>query len=328
MQKEIVKEFSAGNFEGYGGGNIEHIQTALSNIFIDGDLVYKICKDDYEVFNKIYFDLSKKENRHTFTTKDFRWNNEINSDVYSELKGVKFQDKKLVFTKLSEDPDELVIIMNKIDMSDSVFLKLLNTVLSPSDLYSIGAQLAEMDNDLIPKETFFSNPYEDFLDMTKDTIGWLELNKKYIPEDEAFEYVSFLTKFAKTNESELKALGAESMGVGIDGHSENALFSESKLLLIDTYPPKKEWRHKYKHINAYRLGSDIFALQGKAAYLEFVRGYESAAKESLNPEFEKAYVLYAACVMCPYLYILGENDPVRLEAAKKYHEFLKTYLPA
>src|ERR1035441_10967527 len=117
---KIIDFFKKGAIPNPDGTLPKHIITAISNIFVFKDKAYKIYKNDSDFFNKSFNDLSKKENRFLFTQKDFEWNNHLSPEVYTKLRGVILKDDAIVFTEPTDSSDELVIEMNKIDMSNQL----------------------------------------------------------------------------------------------------------------------------------------------------------------------------------------------------------------
>ena len=97
--------------------------------------------------------------------------------------------------------------------------------------------------------------------------------------------------------------------------------------LFDCYSVKYDWRFGPALLNIYRFATDVFALVGEKEFRAVMRGYcDSLNVEQPSKEIERFFVIYAALIMMPYLYMLGKTDTDKHEAAVKYHDFLKRYL--
>lgn len=95
---------------------------------------------------------------------------------------------------------------------------------------------------------------------------------------------------------------------------------------MDTYPPKEEWGVGHKLIPLYRLGTDIWGLSGKQELFEaLVKGYEEGNGIKVNRKFDELYIIYAAGIAMPYLYMLSRTDPEKKEVAERFHAFTRDY---
>lgn len=327
-QDKIIEAFSLGKFPGCDVEKPKHIATAISNVFICGERVYKIYKNNNEDFNRSFYDISNKQNRFGFTRNDFSWNHNLNKEIYLELCGILWKDDSITFTDPSDDADEMCIVMDKIDMHNGLAIELMDGRLTPSDFYQIGYQLAERMSELPEVPDNGIGVYQDLVSRVRDTDEWLRMVRgmttKHIPENEGSIYIAYLQDFVDEHKSALEE-ASHLVGTIFDIHSENAVYEHEKFFPIDTYPPKESWRRGYKHINIYRIATDVYALRGEKEFRKVLRGYKDFSKEKIEKRYEKFFVVYASVIMCPYFYVLGEHDPLRAKAAKKYHTFLRSY---
>ena len=199
----IIEVFNQGKSAELNKAKPQHIVTAISNVFVFDTKVYKIYKNDSDFFNKNFNDLSNKNNRFLFTRKDFEWNNKLSPEVYTKLRGVVLKNDAVVFTEPTDDSDELVIEMNKIDMSNQLIKRLVDKRVSLDDCFEIGKQFGERESHL-PKLTANRTAYEDFLTRYQDLIPWVG-NVKDIPKDEAEKYLNYVKDFIENHKDELNS---------------------------------------------------------------------------------------------------------------------------
>lgn len=296
----------------------DHIVSAISNLFVFGNKVYKIYKNDNQFFNGNFNDLSNKSGRFLFTRKDFDWNNKLSPEIYTEIKGAVMRDDTVMFTDPTDDSEELVIVMNKIDMSDGLIKRLVENRISIEDCYQIGFQLGQRIMKV--QQVFPLSLYEDFISRYKDLTAWA-LEVKEIPAERVNEYLVFIKDFIEIHKDEFEN-STNLMGQCLDIHADNAVYTSGKLLPIDTYSPKADWLHGYKFINIYRVASDIYAFLGKEAFEQVLRGYEEATGEKLPRDKDKFMIIYCELIVWPYQYMLSEKEPWRIDVAKKYGIFI------
>ena len=315
----LLEAFATGNLEGVEPKIPQHIVTAISNVFVFEKVVYKIYKNDNQFFNENFNDLSQKSGRFLFTRKDFEWNNKLSPEVYRELKGVVLDNGLVRFEDAHDSADELVIVMNKVDMSDGLLARLVDNRISKEDCYQIGFQLGQRIVKI--QHIFPYNLYDDFTPRYKDLSAWAT-GVKEVPVDEVNKYLAFIKDFLETHKEEF--LNSKNLvGLCLDIHADNAVYSNGAFLPIDTYSPKEAWLHGYRFINIYRVASDIYAFLGKDHFEEVLRGYEEATKEKLPRDHDKFLIIYCELIMWPYQYMLSEKEKWRIEIAEKYHTFLK-----
>ncbi|MES2214331.1 MAG: hypothetical protein V4465_03035 [Patescibacteria group bacterium] len=318
----ITEAFLEGRVAGFEGLKPKHIQTAISNIFVFDDVVYKIYRNDSEFFNKNFNDLSKKENRFSFTRKDFEWNNRLSPEIYTELRGIALSESGVAFIDPTDNSEELVIVMNKIDMADQVIRKLIDNKITIKDCYEIGRQFGERISKL-PKPGVSLTAYEDFLNRYKDEAAWVA-SVKQVDQEVASKYLSFVKDFIESHKEELDK--PDQMSFCLDVHSDNAVFTNGVFLPIDTYAPKEAWLYGFKNINLYRVASDFYVFMGREAFDEVIRGFEIGSGQKLPRDWDTFMVVYCEIIMWPYQYMLSEKEPWRIVIAEKHEKFLKDLL--
>ncbi|MFA6227077.1 MAG: hypothetical protein WC631_01165 [Candidatus Paceibacterota bacterium] len=319
--KQIIDKFAEGDFPG-ANCKPKRITTAISNLFLCNDKVYKIYMDDSAFFNKDFNDLSIKENRLSFTRNDFEWNNKLSPEIYTDLRGVVLEDGKIKFTEADDIADEFVIVMNKIDMSYSLIERLLKNSISMQDCYSIGFELGKREASL-PKIKINKSLYEDQETRLVDMTAWVKAAGKYFEKGECDKYLNKLSEYIKQNKNWFIE-NNNLVGPCLDIHADNAVLDKDGTFLpLDTYAPKIDWLTGYKFLNVYRIAADIYVFLGKRYFDEVLRGYEKSTNNKIPRGLDNYFILYCQLIVCPYQYMLSENNQSRLAIAKKYHSFLK-----
>ena len=316
----IVNAFISGNSNELGKTKPQHIVTAISDVFVFEKIVYKIYKNDSAFFNENFNDLSKKDKRFLFTRKDFEWNNLLSPEVYIALRGVVLKGEDIEFVEPTDEADELVIVMNKVDMSNQLVKRLVDNTISLDDCYEIGRQFGEREKQL-PKLQSEKTAYSDFLTRYEDLRPWI-LSVTDISKEDAEKYLNFIKDFIDEHKSELDSM--DLMGVCVDVHADNAVLTGKEFLPIDTYAPKEAWLHGYKFINIYRIATDVYAFLGKSAFEKVLEGYEKSSGRTLPRSYDKFLVTYCELITWPYQYMLAEKEPWRLSVAEKYGAFIKS----
>ena len=318
--EKIISAFKTGQFPQAGKDLPKHIVTAISNVFVFADRAYKIYKGDNDFFNKNLNDLSAKDNRFSFTKKDFEWNNQLSPEVYLEIKGIYLKEDKVTFGNADAAADALVIIMKSIDMNDSLINRLMANTISMDDCYKIGFQFGEREGDL-PEEQIARSVHDDFVSRYNDVVPWIASAEKHIGKDEIKLYVSHLQKSIEDT-TEIFKSNAD-MSFCLDIHADNVVFSNGVFLPIDTFSPKADWRYGYKFLNIYRLATDIYVFLGKECFENTLQGYQDATHQVVPRKLDTFLILYSELISCPYQYMLAEKDPSRLPVAEKCRLFLK-----
>lgn len=317
---KIIDIFKSGSNLEFESGLPKHIITVVSNVFVFNKKAYKIYKDDSEFFNKNFHDLSDKLERFKFTRTDFKWNNLLSPEIYTELKGVIMKDNKILLTEPTDEADELVIVMNSIDTKNQLINRLFNKNISLEDCYEIGKQLAVRVSNL-PRLNAPSTAYEDFLMRYNDIKPWIESVEKYIPKELANKYQDYIKKFIESHKNEFNS--TDLMGTCIDIHADNAIYDNKKFLPIDVYAPKEQWLHGYKFINLYRVATDILGFLGKEGFNKVIEGYEKMSGEKAPRHYDKFLIIYCEIINWPYQYMLSEKEAWRLNVAKQYEKVIE-----
>lgn len=322
-QSKLIELMKQGKWPGE-NTTPKHIQTVISNVFVFDTKVYKFYKNDNEFFNKSFRNLSDQDERFSFTEKDFKWNSTLSPSIYLGLKNIAVRDGQIVEVP-REEAEEILMIMNRVDTRDVLYEKLIENKISQEDCFEIGKQLGESMKKVqvkLPKEYNF---YDVFESRIQDQRDWISSVPENIPLEESKAYCDYLENYRQANKDWLEELSA---GVTADGdfHSHNAIYSNGSFYLMDTYPPKEEWGVGHKLIPLYRLGTDIWGLSGNQEFFEaLVKGYEEGNGIKVNRKFDEFYIIYAAGIAMPYLYMLSQTDPEKKQVAEKFHTFAREY---
>ena len=321
-QEKMLAVFSQ-KFEIDGKKCVGHIKTAISNVFVFPDKVYKIYKNDNSFFNDNFNDISQKNKRFDFTIKDFDWNQRMAPEIYLTIRGCVMRDGQIVFVE-KEEAEELVIEMKKIDTNSALLLQLLDKNLSLTDFETIGFQLHKRLDDL--PEAYTQKKLKGVMQLRmEDVSNWVLGVPKHISPEEA---KIFLEALDRKKSAYMNQVSDEEMaGSNIDGHSENMFFNQGRLYIMDSYAPKKDWLLADGHLNFYRLATDILALGNQESFEAFKGGYEKYRDLGvMNEKRESFCIFYSSMIMVPYLYMLGEHDERRMKAARIYHNFVRNLL--
>ncbi|MEY2664693.1 MAG: hypothetical protein RIT04_501 [Candidatus Parcubacteria bacterium] len=298
-----------------------HITTTVSNIFVFEKKAYKIYRSDNTFFNTHFNNLSDKSRRFHFTRTDFKWNNHLSPEIYTELRGVTMKDGLLEFIEPTDSADELVIEMNRVDMSNQLMRRLTDRTISLEDCFEMGKQFGERLSHL-PQVPIDKTAYADFKLRHTDMIPWVE-NIRKTSGEQVDAYLEYMRAFIESHRAEFDT--QESMGVCIDVHAENVIFSNGTFLLMDTYAPKEAWLLGYKFINIYRLATDIYVFLGKEYFEKVLAGYEQATGQKIPRQYDLFLIMYSVLVQWPYQTILAEKEPWRAGVVEKYRDFVESY---
>lgn len=321
-QRPFIELAKAGMI--FGEGKIpKHIETVVSNVFVFEKTVYKLYKNDNKFFNEGFRDISGKNDRFSFTRRDFEWNNTLSPAIYTRLTGVVVKDGQMKECS-GEDAcaEDLVIVMNRIDTNDVLYEKLLHEDINEDLAYSIGKQFGEKIGKI--QKPIDGDYYSEFLVRIEDTREWISSVAEDISLKESGEYCDFMKAFVEHHKHKFENEFSKEMTTVGDVHSHNAVFSQWELHFIDTFPPKEEWLRGHKYVDLYRLGADILALGDQSSFEAFMKGYTDSG-QALSREYDALYIMYASTIMVSYLYMLAKTDPRHISSAKRYHDFVRTY---
>lgn len=324
-QKNIIELAKSGAIPNE-KGKPKHIETVISNIFLFDNLVYKIYKNNSEFFNEGFRDISTKKNRFSFTKKDFNWNHLLSPNIYLRLQGVSVINNEILFVDSTDESEEFMIIMNRVNEEDILFEKLTNNKITKGDCFYIGKQLAIDIKKVRPETLSGYNYFNLFKDRILDLREWMSSADNYINKEEQNKYCDFLESFRLNNEEWFEdELSKEIENAG-DIHSHNAVLTNGQFNLMDSFPPKEDWLIEHHSFPLYRIGVDIWALSGNKGFFEsFIQGYEEGSNIKLDRRLDNFNILRSAAIMAAYLYLLQETDPDKKEAAGKFHKFLEEY---
>jgi aminoglycoside phosphotransferase family enzyme len=305
------------------------VTTVISRVYIfDAEnTVLKIYKRDNEWWNKDMNDLSAGVPRIDFIRRDFAFNHFLDPGIYLELKTLSEENGEAVLVDAKPEDDELVVVMKKVDASQTMSKMLSEQSLSITDYENIGRDLANkkmaLPKDFLPHVS--ENWYEQMVRRLEDLKGWVTSEPDFSPILTK-KGLSTMQKILEANKEKFTLMKNEDLAVCIDCNTENLLFIDGKLAFIDAYPPKDEWRGGAFDHDIFRTGSDVYALGGKDAYDAYLTGVYSVAEHKLDKELHTFYLLYGAMIMGPYLYMLGKKDTKFLPAAEKYSKFIEEFL--
>ena len=324
-QKPLIELMKLGKIPGEDAVP-RHIETVISNVFLFPERAYKVYKYDNAFFNESFRDISGKDARFDFTRKDFAWNRALSPSIYLELKGVSLRDGSLAVGEPVDGADELMFVMNRIDAKDVLFEKLMNGSITTDDAYIIGRQLAADLQAVRVEPVTGVNYFELFEQEIEDLRAWIQgLSEAGLPKEEWSAWLGYLERFRTENrawhEGELSSQVAQSG----DKHSQNAIFTQGVFSLMDTYPPKEDWKLAHELTMFYRIGADIWALGSRKIFESYRLGYEESINQKVDHRLEAPLIVYSASIMMAYLYSLQKSDPGKRDATAKYHAFLHDY---
>lgn len=324
LQKPLIKLMKSGAFPGEKGVP-KHIETVISNVFLFDTKAYKFYKNDSELFNIGFRDISVKKERFSFTEKDFEWNNGVSPSIYTKLVGVKVLNGAIQIASSQNDAEELLIEMNRVDTENVLFEKLIRKDITKEHCFEIGVLLAKKLK-VFQKNISGHTFYTLFGNRIEDLRQWITSIPECIQEEEVHTYLNFLDNFKKNNLNYFQNELTNEVTTDGDFHSLNCVYTEGALDLMDTYAPKDEWRMGHLHLPLYRIGADIWALSGKKEFFEaFVKGYETGSGRTVDRRLDAVFILYASAIMVSYLYQLQYADSSKKAHAEKYHAFLREY---
>jgi len=304
----------------------KHIETVISNVFLFGERVYKVYKENNEFVNNNFVDISQTPERMAFSREDFEWNAQLAKEVYLSLQPVKVEEASLVFLDTPEGAEEFLLVTKRLPSEASVFEHLRKNDLTNTDYYEMGKQFSVREQHFIEHEDAGEiSLLENMKGRSIDVDEWMKSVEEYLPTSERVTYMAQL----ESSISEIYGNDTRKTSTCIDFHSLNAFYVEQILYPFDCFSIKYEWRFGPALLNIYRFATDVFGLVGEKEFRAIIQGYHDArGTTSVSEEIERHLVSYAAFIMVPYLYMLGKNDPDKHEAAIRYHNFLRQYTAA
>lgn len=324
-QAQLIELFKAGKFPGE-TGQPKHVETFISNVFLFETRVYKFYKNNNQSFNESFRDISSKEKRFDFTTRDFAWNNASTPSIYTELIGVHIGSGGIEIVPTNTDAEELVIKMNRVDLSDVLFEKLVDGKITKEDSFAIGKGLGESLSKVRTAPPNELNYFDIFKERVVDAEAWMKVVEHIIPSAEIEAYCKYLIEFRDAHKELFDAELSQQLEYGGDIHSHNALYANGEFFLMDTFSPKDDWLIEYHGTPVYRLATDIWALSGdKELFEACIAGYEASSGKKVNRELDNLYVIYALTISAPYHYMLEQNDATKAEAARRIHGFMQKH---
>lgn len=324
---DLYKLVEGGKLEGFSGIPV-HITTVISNVYVFENKVLKIYKRDNEWWNTSMQDLSKGQPRIDFITRDFKFNQKLNPAVYTALEVLVKEGDKAILRDPNDDDDELVVVMEKIDATQTMTKILSEQKLSLDEYEKVGRDFItkklSLTKDFLPTE-LTGNWYVQLIGRFNDLEGWA-YGEHDFPKEVADAGMTKLRSILENQKDKFSAMRAVDLAVCIDCNSENLLYLNGKLSFMDVYPPKNEWRSAAFEHDIFRLGADIYGFAGKEAYEAYLKGVYSIDEHMFDNDLHAFYLLYGAMITGPYLYMLAKKDDKYLRHASKYNEFIRTVL--
>ena len=320
-QKPLIKLMKHGKMPGE-AGIPKHIETVISNVFLFDTMVYKVYKNDNAFFNMNFRDIENKNTRFAFTHKDFAWNNVLSPSIYLELRGVRVVEGKIEFVAPTDDAEELLIVMKRVNTHEVLFERLMHNEISIKDAFAIGKQFAQQIKK-VRTEKPIGNYFKMFANDIDDVRSWID----DVPEhkDEMLKWCNFLEEFRTKNRSWYEGALSDELAFSGDIHSHNALYTNGEFFLMDTYAPKDSWRIAHELLPFYRLGADMFALGSMELFESYLKGYEEGSGTKIDRRLDAPHILYGATIMVSYLYMLKKSDATKSGVASQYHDFTKDF---
>lgn len=301
----------------------EHIETVMSNIFLFKEHCYKLYKDDNEFINRNFLNISTREARFAFLKSDFGWNHHFSKEIYLRLQGVKISKGSIQFVDNQEDAEDLLLVTKRLSSDASLFEHLQRNDLKETDYYEIGKQFAQHEASFIwrgdfPDESLLGNMLQRYVDI----VEWIKGVEECISSEESKKY----TDQFKILTERVYAHDKTKVSISIDIHSLNAFYIDGVFYPFDIYAINDSWRFAVPQLNVYRLATDVFAFVGEREFRAVVNGYFDCLQiPPPNKQKEHLFVMYAALIMVPYLYMLARTDTSKKDVAIKYHDFLRRY---
>ncbi len=325
MDYTIVDLIKEGKLEGFLGAPTM-IETVISRVFIFDvdDIVLKIYKRDNNWWNTNIQDLSGGALRSRFIRHDFEFNHFLNPKIYLEIKALVCENGTAKLVDLKDADDELVIVMHKEDVSETLTEVLYEGKLKPEEYKDIGQSLAKIKLSL-PKSFLpdnKSNWYEQMTARLEDLSGWI-LSEKDFPKELADKALAKFGKILEENQSRFQSITKNDLFPLIDCNPENLIYSHKELRFLDVYPPKDDWRIGTFEMDIFRVAGDVCALAGEDAYDAFMEGAVEIAAGNLDKSLSDFYLLYGAMITAPYFFMLSNKNEKYKVKAEKYLKFVE-----
>ena len=130
----------------------EYIQTHISNVFLTGEVVYKIKKPVKFTF----LDYSTLEKRKSFCELELELNKRLCSDLYLEVVPISFENSEITFS--DSNPIEYAVKMRQLPADKKMDILLENNEVTEENIISIAETLSEFHNSAETITNDFSSP--------------------------------------------------------------------------------------------------------------------------------------------------------------------------
>jgi aminoglycoside phosphotransferase family enzyme len=246
--------------------------------------------------------------------------------VYTNLIGVSLIDGSIAVGEPTDEATELVIVMNRMNMDDVLFERLMQNGVSLDEAYQLGKSSAENLARIRKSPAPDLNYYQESGDRIADLYNWLASSTEKFEKGETERYMNFLEQYRVEHKEHFTDVLSTELEFGGDIHSHNALVTGNELLLMDTFSPKAAWRVEHHSVPAYRLATDLWALGGTKEHFDrFLQGYQEVSGKIIDRALDAFFTVYASLIAVPYHYMLAKNDVSKRVAAERFHTFLRNY---
>jgi aminoglycoside phosphotransferase family enzyme len=303
----LIEQFEDGKFLDLGKPE-QVVDTLISKLFFYKDFVYKV----YKYQKNSFADLTKFEDRKNFFTDDFVWNNTMDPGTYIKLMCVKSDgiSSQICSDDIAED---FCIVMKRIEGTNSIFSMIQNNTLTNGDVEKITKYMLSAVEKLteIKKpdmEHLFSMSYLTLENQNLESNKlWMYEAQDFIPKERIDVIIKQLELFVNSHPY-FKNFDTENYITSLDNHTNNIIIKDGEISIIDSMPPKEQWRVQSDAYVVSRFATDIEILLGSEysdiAYrvLRDVRGVE------LDQKVKTYFQIIAACIRAPYFFLLNEKE--------------------
>lgn len=291
---KLLTALKEGRLHGVNELPIDHIETVMSHVLIYENVVRKIYKDDRE---GVFLNLKDPAIRKQFYVDDFLWNQDVSPQIHLYLHGAKQNDDGSYTTDVHTNTDDWFVEMKRIKGDDTLYQRLLDNAVSPTDIEAI---TQTQTTGLQRLSERWMSTYEDLQNRGLSSL-WIErLDNDLrqfgynfgaeIATDITDHRVDTLLSFFN-NHAYFKNLSIEDAEIAIDNHAGNVVFTDDGPQFIDIYLLKREWRVIDRHNNIARLATCVRVLGNDdlatAVYDTYAQTHSLAPQEIYD--FMEAY---------------------------------------
>lgn len=310
----LFNTIKKGEFLNYGKPE-RVITTLLSWVFLFEDKVIKIYKKE----KAFYGDFTDFNFRKKFYNNDFFENHFMSPDIYLRLVGIK--ENEFGFQECEEEEAiDFFIEMKRVNDSQTLTTKLINSELSVDNIVSISKHIIERINELTKSQRndfqyIFDKGWFSLQNDNLDNLrNWGYLVEQYVSREETDEIIDLMKKVV-VRESYFKNYDPDNLSVVIDNNCDNLLWLDNKLKFIDISLPIENWKVADDYFIISRLAVDCYVLGNKELGDKVYEIYFRYKKDF--PEYVTLlYEIRSAFIHWIYRHILEQHD-----IADKYQKF-------